>query len=125
MMSLILSTSSRANDALYLQKDERAPFSGILTTVEHSKVISTRLLERDTYKALSESYQKTLEFYKVNNELTEKKVNLLLEQNDNLSLQLKDSQSLSDLQKFLMFGLGIIATVGAGLLVNEIAKTSK
>ena len=125
MMSLILSTSSRANDALYLQKDERAPFSGILTTVEHSKVISTRLIERDTYKALSESYQKTLEFYKVNNELTEKKVNLLLEQNDNLSLQLKDSQSLSDLQKFLMFGLGIIATVGAGLLVNEIAKTSK
>lgn len=125
MMSLILSTSSRANDALYLQKDERAPFSGILTTVEHSKVISTRLLERDTYKALSESYQKTLEFYKVNNELTEKKVNLLLEQNDNLSLQLKDSQSLSDLQKFLMFGLGIIATVGAGLLVNEITKTSK
>lgn len=125
MMFLILSTNSKANDAVYLQKDERAPFSGILTTVEHSKVISTRLLERDTYKALSESYQKTLEFYKINNELTEKKVNILLEQNDNLSLQLKDSQSLSDLQKFLMFGLGIIATVGAGLLVNEIAKTSK
>lgn len=125
MMFLILSTSSRADDAVYLQKDERAPFSGILTTVEHSKIIGTRLLERDTYKALSESYQKTLEFYKSNNELTEKKVNILLEQNDNLSLQLKDSQNLNDFQKALMFGLGIVVTVGAGLLVNEIAKTSK
>lgn len=123
----IFSTNSKANNdnAVYLQKDERTPFAGILTTFEHSKVIAVRLIERDTYKALSESYEKSMDLYKTNVDLSEKKVNMLLEQNDNLSIQLKNSQSMTDLQKFLMFGLGIITTVGAGLLVHEIAKTSK
>ena len=125
MMLSILSTNSKAEDAVYVQKDERAPFSGVLTTVEHSKVIATRLIEGDTYKALTESYQKTLELYKSNGELSEKKVNILLEQNDKLSEQLKSSQSLNDFQKALLFGIGVVTTIGAGLLVHEIAKNNK
>lgn len=121
----ILSINSKAEDAIQLKKGDPAPFSGVLTSVEHSKLIAVRLIERDTYKALSESYQKTSDLYKINSELSDKKVNTLLDQNDKLSEQLKNSQSISDVQKFLMFGLGIVTTIGAGFLVHEIAKTSK
>lgn len=125
MISLILSISSNADEnSIYIQKDERAPFSGILTNVERSKIVAVHLIERDAYKSLSESYQKTNELLKNNIDLQEKKVNILLEQNDRLFQELKNSENTSDLEKLLIFGLGVITTIGAGFLVHEIAKTS-
>lgn len=122
IICLITSGTVRAEDTVLIEKEQKAPFAGILFSLPKANEIRGQLLERDLYKELSDSQQKTIQLYKSNNELSESKVNMLLEQNDKLSASLRSSQSLNTWECVGLFTLGILATVGAGLAIRSLNK---
>ena len=86
---------------------------------DKAKDVRNRLIDGETYQKLNESLNKSIELYKSNDEIQQKKVNLLLEQNDVLAKRLNESQSLNNWEKFGLFVLGIAATVGAGIAIKK------
>lgn len=111
-----------AQDAKYLKKDTPAPFDGFLITSKRVEELKIGINERDRYKLLNESLERSLVLEKENNELQEKKVNLLTEQNDKLAKTLGEERNVSDLTKILWFSLGVIATGFAIYGVKQLQK---
>ena len=67
-------------------------------------------LEVQTLRAMTESYEKSIQLYQKNKQLEDQKYNTLIDQNDKLSIALVESRRSSDLQKILWFGLGVLTT---------------
>lgn len=111
-----------STDVVELQPDQLAPFHGLLFTIEKASEMKGQLLERDLYKELSNSQQHSIDLLKVNSDLSEKKVNILLEQNDKIAENLRSAQGMTNLERFAFFALGVLATVGAGLTIKNITK---
>lgn len=86
---------------------------------DKAKSVRDRLIDLETTSKINESLNKSLELYKSNEQLQQNKINLLLEQNDKLAVRLNDSQSLNNWEKFGLFVLGIVATVGAGFAIKK------
>lgn len=101
---------SFGQESKFLKKDSLVPFDGYLVTPQRVEELRKGILERDKYKLLNESLEKSLSLEKTNNELQEKKVTLLTEQNDRLGQTLGETRNSSDFNKILWFSLGIIAT---------------
>lgn len=107
---LVVNGAFAEEDAVYLEKDKKAPYAGILLPVEKANELRKSLIELDTLKTINESYAKSIQLYKQSEQLTETKYNTLSAQNDKLALALVESRQSSDLQKIVWFGLGVIAT---------------
>jgi hypothetical protein len=74
------------------------------------------------YKLLTASYEKSIELYKSNEELIDRKTKLLLDQNDKLYEMLNKERSRSNWEKIIWFSLGFLS-VGMGVYgVKEITK---
>lgn len=106
MLSLIFSTTIKANDVVYIQKDEKAPFSGILFSESKAKEIRSDLLEADKIRLQLQSSE-----FKYNNiqrivELKNDEINLYETQNKRL-IQAAQSTEISN---YVWFGLGVLAT---------------
>lgn len=86
---------------------------------EKAKSVRDRLIDGETNLKLNESLTKSLDLYKLNEQIQQNKVNLLLEQNDKLVQRLGESQSLNNWERFGLFILGIGATVGAGIAIKR------
>ena len=78
---------------------------------EKANKVDNAIKERDLYKQIMNNTNDIL--YK-----EQDKVKILIQQNEKLLKQ----QSLTDLEKYLLFGLGIATTIGAGVLVKNIIK---
>lgn len=124
MISLMVinNTNVFAQEAVMIKKDERAPFEGVLFPLDQANKMRYKLIECDIKIQLNESYERTVKLYKQNETYQDNKVNLLLKQNDELSKSLTESKSVSDFQKILWFGLGVIAT---GLAVYGAKQISR
>jgi serine/threonine protein kinase len=68
------------------------------------------------------SLEKSLELEKKNSELQNQKVNVVLEQNLNLTKSLNEERSMSNWERILWFGLGV---VGTGMAVYGASKIAK
>jgi hypothetical protein len=122
ILSSIFSKSVKAEDVISLEKDQKAPFSGVLFSPEKANEVKRKILERDLYKELSESQDRTISLYKSNSELADKKLDLLTTQNDKLAVALKDAQGMNTLERVALFALGVLATVGAGIAITRLAR---
>jgi hypothetical protein len=116
LLSLILilqtiSINCRADTAVPVVKGNPAPFNGVLMDNEKANKVDNAIKERDLYKQIMNNTNDIL--YK-----EQDKVKILIQQNEKLLKQ----QSLTDLEKYLLFGLGIATTIGAGVLVKNIIK---
>lgn len=94
----------------YLIKNDIAPYDGILFPMKDALEIRKSLIEVEALKAVNESYEKSIQLYKKNEQLTDQKYNTLIDQNERLSTALVESRRSNDLQKILWFGLGVLAT---------------
>jgi hypothetical protein len=102
--------ASPKKEIVYIEEGGKAPYSGVLFPVEKAGELRKMAIELDALKTINASYEKTVSSYVKMNELTEQKVNTLLEQNDKLSLALIESRESNDLQKIVWFALGVAAT---------------
>ncbi len=116
IISIVISSAIISNiafageDAVYLEKDSKAPYAGILLPVEKATNVRKSLIELDALRAINESYVKSIQMYQNAIQLNDQKYNTLSEQNDKLSIALVESRKSADLQKIIWFGFGVIAT---------------
>lgn len=105
-----------------LKKDDKAPFDGVLLSKKKANEVKNGLSERDKLKEINKSLETSVSLEKDNVKQSEDKNAQLLERNDELAKDLKDSRNMSDIQKILWFGLGAL---GVGLVGYGAAKISK
>ena len=117
--SMIVNNLAHADEAIVINKGQAAPFTGLLLTEEKANTVYNDL---NKYKLLNESLEKTVVLYKQNEDLYDKKITVLLEQNDKLAENLQQARSTSNWEKVLWFTLGFFS-VGLGIYgVKTITK---
>lgn len=109
-LTLIPVNSLAEDSAILLEKDEKAPFSGVLIKEQLVRELKTKAEDSDRYKLITESLERSIDIYKENETLYTSKVKLLVERNDSLSASLESARDTSDLTKILWFGLGVVAS---------------
>lgn len=123
ILLVFISNISFAEDKVQeLQIGQISPYTGILMPQSKADQIKMDLINADYNKAVNESLNKSIELYKSNETLYQNKVNVLTDQNNNLAKNLYEERSLSAWEKFGLFGLGILATVGAGFAIKKASQ---
>lgn len=100
-----------AEEAIVLNQGQPAPYTGLLLDQNKANELYTDL---NNYKLLNNSLEKSVKLYLDNEDLYNKKINMLLEQNNKLADNLNKVRSSSDWEKVLWFGLGFFS-VGLGI----------
>lgn len=114
---LITSNICFADDSVVpLKKDQPAPFDGVLFNNQKANQIKVDLNDKDIYKDLSLSYEKTIKLYKDKDDLSNQQIRELLDTNKKLS----DSLGNDKLNDIVWFSLGVLAT---GLSIYAAKKT--
>lgn len=108
-LNLTNSTICYADESVVLQKNQSAPFAGILFTQEKSQDLKNKLIERDVLLQLNDSLRNSLNFQQDIINQTQSQKKLLLDQNDQLANSLYKERTMSNVEKAAYFVLGIIA----------------
>lgn len=127
LISLIiisLSNTASAEDAVYLVKGDSAPYAGVLMPLEKVQELRRNIIEFDSVKTLNASLNKSIEIYKTNEALYDKKIEILNNQNLKLSESLYNAHNSSTIEKVLYFSLGalIAGVTSYGIYKAAIAK---
>lgn len=104
----IVATSG--NDVVLIEKGVETPFKGYLFPPDKALNFRKQLLELDQLKGLESSYEKSVELYKKNEDITNFKINTLLIQNDKLSDALYKQKDRDVWSDRIWFVLGIAIT---------------
>jgi len=118
ILLLIFSTTAniKAQDAIYIEKNQPAPFSGILFTESKARQFRSDLLESDKVVLRLESEQFKSQNLSTIIQLKDGEIELYAKQNQRL---IKAEQTSNTMQ-YIWFGLGVLATgaavYGAGAL---------
>lgn len=105
-------------DSVLLQQGQPAPFSGLLLTNERADRARMAEEQNVQYILIQDSLNTTVKLYKEREEIREKQVNVLLEQN----VVLSSSSRLTDWEKIGYISIGILATVAAGYGIRQATK---
>jgi hypothetical protein len=122
---LILLLSFRnayGSDVTYIEKDVKAPYNGYLFSPEKTKEVRAGLLERDGLKTINESLESSMKSLMNINRNNQEKVDILLEKNDKLAKSLYEERQMSDFERLMWFGLGV---VGTGLAIYGASQITK
>ena len=122
IFSFLSTNTLRADESVFLDKDQKAPFSGYLLPESKLRELRNNTLERDTLKELNSSLKTSLDLQTTNSNLKDQKVNLLLEQNDKLAKTAYDNRQLNTWEKLGYFVAGILVTGLAIKGVNELYR---
>lgn len=109
IFSILINNICLADDSVILNKDDKAPFTGILFTPEKSQDLKNKLIERDAYIQLNDSLNKSLNFQQDIINRNNDKNKLCMDQNDVLAKSLYSERQMNDLEKFglVLLGIGI------------------
>lgn len=111
MMSLLVTSSiAKSDEVILLNKDQTAPYTGFLFPREKALEFRKIDIENDELKIVNASFSRSIDIFKKNEDLSEKKVNILLERNDVLAKDLTDARTLTDWQKIGYFVGGVVLT---------------
>lgn len=118
----LISNIAFGEEMIKLEKDQKAPFPGYLSSESTMEKIKEDLIEGEAARSREPSYKKSIELYKENETYYQNKVNILSVQNDKLAVRLYESTSISTLEKIGWFSLGVIAT---GIAVYGASQINK
>lgn len=102
-----------ADDPVIINKDDKAPFSGLLFSKDKAANLKNAVLERDALKQTNQSLQKSLDLRVDTQNQLETKVNLLSKDNDTLANNLRTERDANKYTYIFYFALGVIATSAA------------
>lgn len=111
ILNVLVSNIASSEEIVLLEKDQPAPFRGLLFSQEKSTELYNQfeLLEEKI-----KSLEKINTLYKENEFLYDKKVNSLLNQNAKLTDTLIKTENQKQLDRVIWFGLGFLS-VGLGI----------
>lgn len=118
--SLIWSQFVYADDAIYLNQNDKAPYSGYLLSEDKIKELRNNTIERDGFKAINDSLTKQLSLVQQDSSLKDQKVNLLLDQNDKLAKTAYADRELNTWERVAYFVGGVLITGFAIYGVHQI-----
>lgn len=107
LIIVVISLNCLAEDAVFLEKDQKSPFSGYLLPEETVKNLRNDSLEKDSLKI-------QLDLTNKNNQLLSQEKQLLLDQNFKLIEAGTKDHNLNTLEKIVYFAAGIL-TVGLAI----------
>lgn len=134
LISLIITSNVYAGDGLIwiypdtkdevvsLHKNDKSPYDGVLFPLDKAKELQTAVLERDNYKLLNESLQKSLDLDKDTEKVLNQKVELITQQNNNLSETLYKTRETTAWDHFWWFLLGVVSTTAAVYGASRLGK---
>lgn len=122
LVSLISNLAFADSSVSFIKKGDVATYDGYLFTIPKAEELRNITIERNSFKLLNESLNKSVELQDNLIKLDEQKVNKLLEQNDKLAVSLNDARTTSEWTKLLWFFTGIAVTGVAFYGVNRLAK---
>ena len=111
---LTSNVSFAIDDVVKLNKGEAAPYTGVLMTPEKSEKIKDELIEKDSLTRINESYRKSIDLYKSNEDVLGQQKSLLMNQNIELSKALNDARGTTTWEKIGLITLGV-AVAGFGV----------
>lgn len=96
-----------------VKKGQPAPHDGVLFDPDEANKVKRDLIDKDTLEKINESYKKSMDLYKSNEEILQDQKKRLMDQNVELTRTLNDTRQTSDLTKILYFVLGVTLTGAA------------
>lgn len=101
--------NAKAQDAIFIEKNQPAPYSGVLFSESTARQLRSSLLESDKMALRFANEQNKSSAYFQTIELKDQEIELYKSQNEKL-LRLEDN---SETMKYVWFGLGILVTSAA------------
>lgn len=111
-----------AEDVTFLNQGDKAPYTGYLFTESKTKEVRIQLLERDSYKALNDSYEKTNVWLKQNIDLKDQQITIVSQRNDDLAKALREEKTANNWERIFYFAIGVLATSAAVYGVKKITQ---
>jgi hypothetical protein len=111
ILSVLVSSTTAAEEIVLLEKDQPAPFKGLLFSPEKSNEMYK---EFESLSDKIKSLERINALYKENEFLYDRKINTLLEQNTKITDTLIKTENQKQLDRILWFGLGFLS-VGLGI----------
>lgn len=118
LLIFLIIESSYAQNAIDITKGQPAPYSGVLLSKEKAESIKNELIEKDKLKEINESYKRTVNLYKENEQYFNEQIKFLRNENN----ELNKKANFTDIEKIGWFTLGIILT---GFTFKGIQSVSK
>jgi hypothetical protein len=113
-------TDTRADEAVLLEKEKPAPYTGVLMPVEKVQELRKSSLELETEKQRSASLTRSVELLKESEKLKQDSINAIEEQNAKLAKTVAKGQGLQEFELLFAAGGGILLTgnipVGLGVM---------
>lgn len=120
---ILISNQVYANpQVVQLKQDDKAPFSGNLFNQEASEDAAKAKQLVPLYQFQVESLQSSLNLQTSNVNQLQNEKKILLDQNQSLAETIAKQKSLSDLEKIIYIGAGIVFTV---ICVDVASKVTK
>ncbi len=121
LLTSLINVNCYAEDSVVLlEKGGTAPYKGYLFSEDKALKIRKELIELDGLRLIEQSYTRSIDLYKKNEEARVNQVQLLLDRNDKLAESLAKSHERSEWENRIWFAMGIIVTgvavYGAGQL---------
>lgn len=122
LISLLISNIALSDDPTLLNKDQAAPYQGLLFSIQKANELKNTAIERDNLLKINESLNKSLSLQDDIINRQNQKVDILLNQNDKLAKSLGDERTIGSWERYGYVLLGVIMTVGAGFAINQAGK---
>lgn len=104
-------SNSFAQDVVELKKGEIAPFTGLLFTEAKAKDIKFVYEERDSFKLMLDSANRSLTLMNSNLSLKDEQLNITTTQNTVLAKELRDQRGFNNWERFGWFGAGVVTAL--------------
>jgi hypothetical protein len=120
ILLIVIANNALAQDAQVLLKGTQAPYTGLLIPEDKAVVLYNDVRK---YKLLSESYEKTVEIYKLNESLLNDKSKLLMDRNASLEEGMRKATTISTIEKIGWFALGFLSVLAGSYAAKTISST--
>lgn len=119
---LLICSISLADDVVPIQKDQPAPFNGLLFPQEKAVDARNAIIERDSLKAINLSLDNSVKYYQENSGKDAEKIKLLMDRNDQLSKNLNDERTVTNWERIAWIAAGVVLTGVAFYGLHAVSK---